>query len=108
MRINCEMLCYISIQLKYTRMVKRARIFHCLNGFKLTINAILQLWQDLRNEGKIFLLTSRLNQDPLENFFGVVRQRGGYNPTPNTQSFRLAMQHNMHIRLKLQRAATVN
>ncbi|KAK9703834.1 hypothetical protein QE152_g29081 [Popillia japonica] len=35
-----------------------------------------------------------------ENFFSVVRHRGGYNPYPNCRQFRLAMQHNMFIRLQ--------
>lgn len=35
-----------------------------------------------------YLLTSRLNQDFLENTFAVFRQRGGYNPNPTTRTFR--------------------
>jgi len=46
------------------------------------------------------LLTSRLNQDPLENCFSVVRNRGGYNPQPTVKQFRVALQHNMHIKLQ--------
>ncbi len=57
----------------------------CLHGWQLTLNCILQLWPVLRDEHNFtFLCTRRLNQDPLEQFFSVIRQRGGkcQNPTP--------------------------
>ena len=57
----------------------------CLKGLQLTINGVLALWSDLQeNHARQFLMTRRLNQDPLENFFGLIRQQGGNsdNPTP--------------------------
>ena len=51
----------------------------------------MELWKTIQGEVK-FLCTRRLNQDPLENFFGSIRQQGGNcdNPTPLqfTQAFR--------------------
>nr|CAI5864249.1 unnamed protein product [Callosobruchus analis] len=38
--------------------------------------------------------------DPLENLFSVIRNRGGCNPQPIAREFRIALQHNMHIRLQ--------
>lgn len=32
--------------------------------------------------GVMFFLSDKLNQDPLENFFGCIRQRGGVNTNP--------------------------
>ena len=65
----------------------------CLNGLVLTINSVLSLWSVLKEQESLeFLLTRRLNQDPLENFFGTIRQQGGNsdNPTPLqfTRAFR--------------------
>ena len=40
----------------------------CFDNFALTINSILLLWDVLKEEGKPYLLTSRLNQDTIENF----------------------------------------
>ena len=65
----------------------------CLNGLCLTITGVLSLWKMLHEEDSIdFLLTRRLNQDHLENFFGSIRQQGGNsdNPTPLqfTRAFR--------------------
>ena len=57
----------------------------CLNGWRISISAVLHLWDDLQSIYNFhFLFTRRLNQDPLENFFSVIRQAGGKcdNPTP--------------------------
>ena len=35
----------------------------------------------------LFLLSERLNQDPLESFFGKQRARGGQSDNPNVRSF---------------------
>ena len=42
------------------------------------------------NHGFKFILTRRLNQDPLENFFGVIRQAGGFNANPTPFQFQNA------------------
>ena len=48
-------------------------------------NKLISIWKYLhQEEGLQFLMTRRLNQDPVENFFDSIRQQGGncYNPTP--------------------------
>ena len=37
--------------------------------------------------GVKFFLSEHISQDPLENFFGVQRQRGRVNENPDVQSF---------------------
>jgi hypothetical protein len=57
----------------------------CIRGWKISIKAVIHLWyQCLKPCGFEFLLTRRLCQDALENFFGSVRQQAGnsINPTP--------------------------
>lgn len=53
-------------------------------NLQLTINALFQLWEYLKTVGFQYILTRRINQDCLENYFGVIRKRSGnsYNPTP--------------------------
>lgn len=51
----------------------------------MTISVILKLFE---SEGCDYLLTSRLNQDPLENLFSSIRQRGGFNRNPTVRVFR--------------------
>ncbi len=57
----------------------------CLKGWQLSLTAVKELWPILRDQYDFkFLFTRRLNQDPIENLFSIVRQRGGNctNPTP--------------------------
>jgi hypothetical protein len=65
----------------------------CLHGWLVTINALILIWNKLKSNHQFkFLFTRRLNTDPLENFFGTIRQQGGNsdNPTPVqfTRAFR--------------------
>lgn len=54
-----------------------------INGWKITINSLLQLWDEIQTPGYT-LCTYRLNQDCLENMFGNFRNQNGnnVNPTP--------------------------
>lgn len=62
---------------------------HCLTGWKLTLQAMIGLMGELQSaEGFKFLLTSRLNQDCLENLFAVIRQKGGNRDNPDPNHFR--------------------
>ena len=65
----------------------------CLKGWLVSIKAITMIWDYLQTTHAFsFLLTRRLNTDPLENFFAAIRQQGGNsdNPTPVqfTRAFR--------------------
>ena len=102
--------CALSDQTKHQQFMKEAidfikklKVFNgneevtgrikCLKGWVMTLNAILLIWEHLKTTKDFkFLLTRRLNTDPIENFFGTVRQQGGNsdNPTPSqfTSAFR--------------------
>lgn len=56
----------------------------CIQGWKITINGFIHLWDILKSKEMEFLFTRRVQQDCLENFFGSVRQENGncVNPTP--------------------------
>ena len=57
----------------------KSGVLPCLEGWKMCINSLLQLWEFLENSHNLkFLLTNRLNQDCLDNFFSVIRNRGGH------------------------------
>ena len=69
---------------------KRHAILPCLDGWKMNIVALKNLWQDLsENCGFKFLFTERLNQDCLENFFSRIRCNGGHVSKPTAQQFRI-------------------
>lgn len=54
---------------------------------QLTINALLQLWESLQIVGFKYILTRRINQDCLENYFGIIRKRDGNSCNPTPQQF---------------------
>lgn len=66
----------------------------CLNGFKITINSILQLSEELRTQyDNPILKTRQLNQDPLENLFATTRQQHGCSVNPSPKQFETALRH---------------
>ena len=61
-----------------------------------TINALLLLWDDLhQHSGLSFLLTSRLNQDCVENLFSIFCGKGGHRDNPDPGQFRQAFRQVM-------------
>jgi len=62
---------------------------YCFEGMVQTINGVMELFSDEKEKDEFsHLLTNRLNQDPLENFFSVLRQKGGFNPNPTARTLR--------------------
>ncbi len=54
----------------------------------LLVYSFVEMAKFLLSQQKgLFLLSERLNQDPLESFFGKQRVRGGRNDNPNARSF---------------------
>ena len=67
----------------------KAHTLPCLEGWKLSIQSLLNLWEELKTESNLkFLLTNRLNQDCVENLFSVIRGRGGHRDNPDPVQFR--------------------
>ena len=63
----------------------------CFAGWLMNINALKLLWEILKSEHNFsYLLTSRLNQDALENLFSVIRGRGGHRDNPDPVHFQSA------------------
>ncbi|GFN84221.1 transposable element p transposase [Plakobranchus ocellatus] len=68
----------------------------CIEGWQVSISAALHLVQDLHTNHNIkFLLTSRLNQDCIENLFSVIRGKGGHRDNPDIGQFTSALQQVM-------------
>ena len=80
----------------------RTPFIKCLKGWCITTKAILYLWEKLQHQGiASFLVTRQLNQDPLENFFGAVRQQGGNSDNPTPVQFIRAYRKLFHTNLLL-------
>jgi len=70
----------------------------CFCGFELTINAVLQLWEEMSKENNIsFLLTNHLNQDAIEHEFSICRHKGGYTKNPTALQFRQNLRHRIQV-----------
>ena len=61
-------------------------ILKCLNALQITLKSTLEVWKSIK-ESATFLCTRRINQDPLENFFGTIQQQGGNCDTPTALQF---------------------
>lgn len=69
-------------------------ILPCVEGWKQSISALLGMWNDIdKNFDVGFLLTDRLNQDCIENFFAVIRQAGLCRDNPTPFEFGTAYNH---------------
>ena len=60
-------------------------------GWLATMRAMICLWGSFQEKGFWYLNTKCFNQDPLENFFYVIRQNCGSNHHPNAQQFQDAL-----------------
>lgn len=65
----------------------------CFDGMCWTLNAIIMLYNEQKENGYTYILTGRLNSD-IENMFSVFRQRGGYNRNPTARTFRATFRLN--------------
>ena len=45
-------------------------------GFQITVNAVIEICKFLLQEGMEYVLTERLCQDPVEEYFGMQRKLG--------------------------------
>lgn len=70
-----------------------------ITGFKISINSIIHLWDFLKSKNVTFLFTRRLNQDPLENLFGIIRQQNSNCPNPTAIQFQRSFRKMFCVRL---------
>ncbi|KAB0803623.1 hypothetical protein PPYR_00593 [Photinus pyralis] len=78
----------------------------CFSGLHDTIQGILSLYSDLKEEHVTHLPTRRLNQDPLEHLFGFIRKRCGYERNPTARMVRLNLRAIINHNLKISTEGT--
>lgn len=84
---NIHLLYEFSEYLASVRTLGKAKVFW-ISGLLQTVNAVTQMCDEKFIKNANFrLFTRRLNQDALENFFGMVRAKGGNNRNPNLIEF---------------------
>ena len=58
----------------------------CVIGWKLTISALLSLWENVKLLPNVqYLCTRKINQDPLETCFSVIRSQCGFCGNPDSK-----------------------
>lgn len=58
-----------------------------LKNWIFTLRGFQNIWKKVNNAGIQFLRTRHINQDPLENFFGMIRSHGRRNINPSCSQF---------------------
>ena len=56
-------------------------------GLLVSIKSVIGLFKELQSEGLTYILTTRVNQDALENSFSSLRYMGGNNTHPSASNF---------------------
>ena len=78
------------------RVINNGKSIYCIDGWILVISAVVMLWTDvLVNNNYQHLMTCRINQDCLENFFASIRQANGCADNPVPSQFNAAMKQCM-------------
>jgi hypothetical protein len=68
----------------------RARMFlswQTYEGYKITVNSVIEATKFLLQEGMEFVLTERFCQDPVEEYFGKQRKIGRRSDNPDIRMF---------------------
>ena len=89
---------YLKYMLQYMKAIqcKCGYKLPCLQGWQISINTLLMLWEVLSiQHGFKFLLTNRLNQDCIENLFSLIRATGAQRDNPAAGQFKAAFQQMM-------------
>ena len=63
------------------------------SGIAVSITATIELFNELKDQGICWLLTSRINQDGLENLFSTLRLMGGNYSHPSAKDFATRMRN---------------
>lgn len=70
---------------------KQATKIKCVNGFITTLKSYRDIWNHLKSLGYKYLNLRQLNQDALENLFGIIRQHCPTNSNPTCAHFIAAL-----------------
>lgn len=87
LRKNSEAYEYLRSITDYISKIETKVNVYCLDGLIQTINGVLALADDLFETTTQFFLTLKVNQDPIENMFGLIRARGGFNRNLSVKEF---------------------
>nr|XP_037875754.1 uncharacterized protein LOC119630429 isoform X2 [Bombyx mori] len=68
-----------------------AKNVKCVQGYIISLKSLRDIWLEVQDLGYKYLNLRQLNQDALENLFGLIRQHGQTNKHPTCSTFIAAM-----------------
>lgn len=77
----------------------RLRNVRCVNGYIISISSLQDIWKYVNSIGFKYLNLRQLNQDSLENLFGLIRQHSPTNKNPTCQHFTAALKTSILTKL---------
>ncbi|CAG9136137.1 unnamed protein product [Plutella xylostella] len=77
----------------------RLRNVRCVKGYLITISSLQDIWSYVKQLGFKFLNLRQLNQDSLENLFGLIRQHSPTNQNPTCHHFTAALKSTILTKL---------
>ena len=80
----------VSIKIWYFTGARSQKSISSHWGLDVTISNILCLVNELLHEDFFYVCTAQFNQDCLENFFALIRSKGGWNDRPTAMQFKSA------------------
>lgn len=88
-KTQTDLLSRMSEFIKSLRVGKHKSIIQFQKGILLSNASLEQLYDYLKNKYDVeYIITTRLNQDVLENFFSYIRGMGGPNDHPSPLDFK--------------------
>lgn len=71
----------------------------CVKGFLITLASLQDIWRYLDSRGMKYMNLRQLNQDALENLFGIIRQHSPTNRNPTCYHFTGALKSSILTRM---------
>lgn len=77
----------------------RLKNIRCVKGYIITITSLQDIWKYVEGKNFKYLNLRQLNQDSLENLFGIIRQHSPTNRNPTCHHFHSALKSSVITRL---------
>lgn len=77
----------------------RLKNIRCVNGYVITITSLQDIWSYVQHKNFKYLNLRQLNQDSLENLFGLIRQHSPTNRNPTCHHFESGLKSSILTRL---------
>lgn len=78
-------------QFSKSEISKMQLSYQTLQGLEITVKSVVECVKIMLAKGAPYVLTDHFNQDPIEQYFGILRTSGGCNNNPTLEQFNHSM-----------------